>query len=473
MKHLSWLYILLILAGCTESSVENFPLTGKDEFYATIEGEGSRTYVDNQIRMRWHAEDRITVFKKETYNREFMFTGKTGSNSGGFTQVSVDDEFYSGYDVDANYAVYPYSADTQLDETDCFFTLAIPAEQAYAENSFGLNANTMVAVSETGNLMFKNVGCYLRVRLHGENVAVSSITLTSKGTEAIAGEAKVTPSINGDPTCEMIGTGETISLVCDEPVTISSDENNPTDFWIVVPPVTLASGFSVTVENDNGDKQVYDVDQPFTFVRNKYYDMDREVVFEAEIDAVDLGLSVMWAKCNIGATQPEEYGDFYAWGETETKESYTWENYSYYNSKNDAWVNLGDSISGTSVDVAHQKLGKGWRMPTKDEMGELLDNCQATHTKVNGVSGVLFTASNGNSIFLPKAGFWIDGMFTDEGLSMRYWTATQYVGAEYSAWAMGYDGIDHASPFFNNIIIGAGYIACRPDGCNIRPVYDK
>ena len=195
MKRLSWLYILLMLVGCTESSIEDNSViaTGSEEFYATMEGTDSRTYVDGQIRMRWHADDRITIFKKETYNREFKFAGKTGANAGGFKQVSVDDDFYFGYPVNANYAVYPHSTDTELDETDCFFTLTMPAEQTYAENSFGLNANTMVAVSETGNLMFKNVGCYLRVRLYGENTTISPVTLTTKGDETIAEEAKVTP----------------------------------------------------------------------------------------------------------------------------------------------------------------------------------------------------------------------------------------------------------------------------------------
>ena len=278
MKRLSWLYVLLMFVGCTESSIEdNFVIgEGSEEFYASIESANSRTYVDEQIRMRWHAEDRITIFKKETYNREFKFTGKTGANAGGFTQVSEDDDFYFGYAVNANYAVYPHSTDTELDETDCFFTLTMPAEQSYAENTFGQNANTMVAVSETGNLMFKNVGCYLRVRLYGENTNISSVTLTTKGDEAIAGEAKVTPSMDGNPTCEMTGTGKSIRLICETPVAISSNADAPTDFWIVVPPVTLADGFSVTVKDENDNAQVYDVNQSFTFERNKYYDMVRE-----------------------------------------------------------------------------------------------------------------------------------------------------------------------------------------------------
>lgn len=283
MKQLFSLCFLLILAGCTESSFEgNHSIVGNEEFYATLEGTDSRTYVDEQIRMRWNAEDEITIFKKNTYNRTFMFTGSTGANAGGFRQTSTDDDFWFGYDVDYNYAVYPHSAENALDETDLYLTVDMPAEQTYAENSFGLNANTMVAVSESNQLIFKNVGGYLRIRLYGENVAVSSVTLTSKGNEAIAGKAKITPSLEGNPTCEMTGTGKSIKLICVNPVVISSDADAPTDFWIVVPPVTLASGFKVTVENNMGDTQVYEVNQSFTFERNKYYDMAREVTIKSE-----------------------------------------------------------------------------------------------------------------------------------------------------------------------------------------------
>lgn len=275
---------MLILAGCTDTSIEGISIHTDKEFYATIEGSDSRTYVDDQIRLRWTAEDCITIFKKTTYNREFMFTGVTGANAGGFKQKSVDDDFWYGADVPYNYAVYPHSSTTQLDETDHFFTLTMPSEQTYVENSFGLGANTMVAASESGQLMFKNVGSYLRVRLYGKDIAVSSITLASKGNESIAGKAKVTPKLNGNPTCEILGTGKSIRLTCPEPVTISEDVDNPTDFWIVVPPVTLSKGFTVTVENEKGDTQVFEVTKPFTFERNLFTNMKREVSIASDSD---------------------------------------------------------------------------------------------------------------------------------------------------------------------------------------------
>lgn len=284
MKRLMWLYTLLILVGCTEEAyLESTSSMTDEEIYAVIENENtdSRTYIDEQIRMRWTAEDCITLFRKTTYNRKYMFTGKTGANAGGFKQVSTDDDFWYGADVSYNYAAYPYSADMELDESG-YFKLTMPTEQTYAENSFGLGANTMVAVSESGQLTFKNVCSYLRVRLYGENTSISSITLTSKGDEAIAGAANVTPVMGGNPTCEMTGTGKSIKLVCPNPVTISSDANSPTDFWIVVPPVTLSKGFTITVENNTGDTQSYEVAKSFTFGRNVYYNLAREVKIEKE-----------------------------------------------------------------------------------------------------------------------------------------------------------------------------------------------
>ena len=111
---------------------------------------------------------------------------------------------------------------------------------------------------------------------------------------------------------------------------------------------------------------------------------------------VDLGLSVKWATCNVGANKPEGYGDYYAWGETRTKSSYDEDNC-------ETWEEDIDDIAGTSRDVARVKWGSPWRMPTSEEFDELLDNCDWEWTTLNGVSGYRVTGKNGNSIFLPAA----------------------------------------------------------------------
>ena len=213
---------LLLLAGCTNHPIDEILGATETEFYASLENTDenatTKTYVDDQIRMRWTAEDKITMFNKTTYLRQYTFTGKTGANAGGFKKTSVDDEFWYGADVDNIYAVYPYSEDITLDETSCALTLDMPAEQSYSPNSFGVGANTMVAVSTTGQLAFKNVGSWLRVRLYGENTSISSITLTSSGNEAIAGAAEVKATLDGNPTCTMKGEDKSIKLTCSDPV---------------------------------------------------------------------------------------------------------------------------------------------------------------------------------------------------------------------------------------------------------------
>lgn len=112
---------------------------------------------------------------------------------------------------------------------------------------------------------------------------------------------------------------------------------------------------------------------------------------------VDLGLpsGTKWATCNVGSTTPEGYGDYFAWGETSTKSTYTQDNYTYTGDPN----NLP-----SSADAATANWGSGWRMPTQTEMKELINNCTVTWTTQNGVTGSLFTGPNGNSIFLPAAG---------------------------------------------------------------------
>lgn len=144
---------------------------------------------------------------------------------------------------------------------------------------------------------------------------------------------------------------------------------------------------------------------------------------------VDLGLpsGILWAKYNVGATSPEEYGGYYAWGETEEKNSYTWENYEYYNSSTDSFIDIGSDISGTQYDVAHVKWGNGARMPKKIEFVELLNNCSFTVVDYNNVEGNYVTGPNGNHIFLPFAGYYEgdeENDYRGQGLNCDFWSSS-------------------------------------------------
>ena len=150
-------------------------------------------------------------------------------------------------------------------------------------------------------------------------------------------------------------------------------------------------------------------------------------------EAIDLGLSVKWASCNVGATKPYEYGGYYAWGETEEKDDYGWDTYKWCSSYDSYYEQptlskyCNDDNKTTldpEDDVAQVKWGGNWRMPTEAELDELHKNCTWEWTTLNGINGYELTGPNGNSIFLPAAGD-RDGTETyDQGEMGFYWTST-------------------------------------------------
>lgn len=155
-------------------------------------------------------------------------------------------------------------------------------------------------------------------------------------------------------------------------------------------------------------------------------------------DAVDLGLSVKWGTCNIGATKPVEYGNYYAWGETSTKDtvySYKFltpdlEHLTKYCHNPRHGTPDGKSRLEKNDDVASVVLGGKWRMPTKQEIEELIEKCSWSWTSINGVLGYVVTGSNGNSIFLPASGA---VGYKEKGISIvAKGTALFYWGAEIS-----------------------------------------
>ena len=175
--------------------------------------------------------------------------------------------------------------------------------------------------------------------------------------------------------------------------------------------------------------------------------------------AVDLGLSVYWASCNLGAEKPEEYGDYYAWGETKPKSKYNESTYSYYNSSLDQFIDIGKDISGTEYDAATVNLGSDWRMPTKDEMSELVSKCIWEWTQINGINGYKVTGPNGNTIFMPASGFNQNGL---NYVNKEYYYSTSTSANKSGEWVGCDNGNTHTS-----IIILGGY---KQWGVSIRPV---
>ena len=184
--------------------------------------------------------------------------------------------------------------------------------------------------------------------------------------------------------------------------------------------------------------------------------------------AVDLGLSVMWASCNVGANSPEEYGDYFAWGEVSPKTGYFTSNYLYWVDYNgnyfwdpgESTINLVN-ISGTQYDAARANWGEDWRMPTHSEIEELIDYCTWNWTYHNDVSGVLVTGPNGNSIFLPAAGYRHE-LSLKSKYSGYYWSATPDGIAHSGSCQLSFDNTKHKL-----------YSNAREFGSSVRPVQNK
>ena len=168
---------------------------------------------------------------------------------------------------------------------------------------------------------------------------------------------------------------------------------------------------------------------------------------------VDLGLSVKWATCNVGASKPEDYGNYYAWGETGTKSSYTDDNSKTYGKQ------MYDIKGNSLYDAARANWGGTWRLPTKAELEELNNKCTWKWTTQNGVKGYKVTGPNGNSIFLPAAGYRYGSSLYYAGENGYFWSSTSYESNSFGACRL-YFGSSKLYVYSN----GRGY------GQSVRPV---
>ncbi len=196
------------------------------------------------------------------------------------------------------------------------------------------------------------------------------------------------------------------------------------------------------------------------------------------VEAVDLGLSVKWCNANLGAGAPDEYGDYYAWGETEPKEEFSWKNYKlgtgvpHIMTKYNTSTAFGKNVDWQIVldrpdDAASATLGGNWRLPTAEEVDELSATRKNPGYKwewktVNGHNGweILYLA-NGNSIFLPAAGYRTGKLITGEGLYGSFWSSTIYSDFAYDSWYLGTFSGSSFRYFHNRFL-----------GMSVRPVSD-
>lgn len=277
----------------------------------------------------------------------------------------------------------------------------------------------------------QHLGCLVQLKITVPSVGtLSSVTLTAE--EEVFVKTGYIDLTATTPSIISTQTESSLRIDLKDVVTTATDE--VVTVYFMIAPVDM-TGKTLMVKNGNYEGVV----DAKNFEEGKAYQLTTSL--NGTI-AIDLGLSVKWASCNVGASTPEEYGGYYAWGETEEKSDYSVQNYKWCNGTYNTFTKYcTDSYNGTvddktvlepEDDVAHVKLGGNWRMPTSEEFDELL-SCTCKRTTYNGVYGLLVTGPNGNSIFLPAAGLGPGGYRNSEG---NYWSATLRKSTCHSAYYM-------------------------------------
>ena len=333
------------------------------------------------------------------------------------------------------YSVYPaIEKQGMLPDGTLIFGVNLPSVQTAVEGNIapGLNLSYAYSESQYAPLYFKNLVSLVRFRLSGSIVSkITSVTLS--GISPLAGDLVLVADAAGgyldtDRKFEGDEKSSSVSLIG----TFSAGK----DYYIAAAPAA-SQLLTLTFANADGDKKTKFAFNEVTLARGSIFDFGTIGLgdsFDESVPAVDLGLpsGLKWAACNLGASRPEEYGDYYAWGETEPKEKYSWETYKFGTdfvlSKyvTDPAYGAVDhkTLLDPEDDAAVVNLGGSWRMPTEAEYDELISKAIWTWTSRNGVSGYLVTGLNGNSIFLPAAGHWEHTTSYYSGSEGFYWTSS-------------------------------------------------
>ena len=221
----------------------------------------------------------------------------------------------------------------------------------------------------------------------------------------------------------------------------------------------------------DGVKTTYEVANVDSITFSKVENPDPET---DNHEYVDLGLSVKWATCNVGASKPEEYGDYFAWGETQPKSNYDWSTYKWCNGSYDTQTKYNTNSSYGTVDnkttldlgddAARANWGGSWRMPTDAELTEMREQCTWTWTTQNGVYGYKVTSKKSGytnkSIFLPAAGYRGVSSLGSAGSGGYYWSSSLFSVSPYNAWSVVY--------FYSDSVYGIN--GTRSCGFSVRPV---
>ncbi len=449
----------------------------------------TRTSLDAEGNVLWKQGDQVSIFAGSTINEQYQVTDASdGKTAASLNKVS-DPGFVVGTDIDHNVAFYPYVSTAAIAKSAGSYVISditLPATQTYAEGSFGNGAFPMAAVTGSTDdikLKFKNVLGGLKLQLKGK-ASIASISITGNNNEILCGAAEVTVANGSNPSINLTdASAKTVNLDCGAGVALDSETATP--FIITLPPITMTGGFTVIVTDTKGKQMEIKTTKSQTITRSSLLKMPEVVYVGAAVipdGCVDLGLSVYWASCNLGASKPTEYGGYYQWAGTKNVSNtgiyFDWSNCPYhtgsdsksgwtkYNTKSSFGTVDNKKVLESMDDAASVALGGKWRMPTDAEWTELRNtsNCSWTWTTINGVNGYKVQSKKSgytdNWIFLPAAGFRsVTGLY-NAGSYGFYWSSSLDTVDPRYAWGV----------LFNYDYVGRYSGGSRYDGQSVRPV---
>ena len=245
---------------------------------------------------------------------------------------------------------------------------------------------------------------------------------------------------------------------------------------------TVDTNPAADVDGD-GNVMIADATRLIDYLLSGTWDNEPDILSDGH-EWVDLGLpsGTLWATCNLGATSPEDFGSYFAWGETMPKYSYSWSTCSLCNGTSTSLTKYcTNSIFGTvdnkaeldpEDDAAYVNWGLNWRMPTAEQQHELYINCTSQWMTVNGVNGYLMTGSHGNTLFLPAAGYYSGMSLYEESLDGVYWSRSLGSNGSFDPDDpdAGYDLGDDFSMYFYSDYWYDLSSNRRPEGLVVHPV---
>ena len=269
----SFIYIaaLALIAACNK--VESpAPSQGSDVITAQIEQEtATKTYMDAHNNIRWSEGDQIVGFMKSSLGLKYrILSSSVGKTYAFFEKVSSGNDYIgAGNEWDHNVVYYPYSSTIEAAKSGSNYVLdvVLPSEQTYAAETFGNGSMAMVAVSETNNIIFRNVLGGMKLQLRGTQ-KVKSITLQGNNNEKLSGAATVTAYADETKPAITMASGASTSVTLNCGAGVQLNESKATEFIIALPPVLFSKGFKVTVTDADSKTYTVETDKANTVLRS-------------------------------------------------------------------------------------------------------------------------------------------------------------------------------------------------------------